>query len=29
VKPEIAAVLGRRDQLLFTPEMAQQLREQS
>jgi len=29
VKPEIAAVLGRRDQLLFTPETAQQLREQS
>jgi hypothetical protein len=28
VKPEIAAVLGRRDQLLFTPETAQQLREQ-
>jgi hypothetical protein len=29
VKPVIAAVLGRRDQLLFTPETAQQLREQS
>jgi hypothetical protein len=29
VKPEIAAVLGRPDQLLFTPEMAQQLHEQS
>jgi hypothetical protein len=28
VKPEIAAVLGRRDQLLFTPETAQQLRDQ-
>ena len=28
VKPEIAAVLGRRAQLLFTPETAQQLREQ-
>jgi hypothetical protein len=29
VKPEIAAVLGRRDQLLFTPETARQLRAQS
>ena len=29
VKPEIAAVLGRRDQLLFTPETARQLREQN
>jgi hypothetical protein len=29
VKPEIAAVLARRDQLLFTPEAAQQLREQN
>jgi len=29
VKPEIAAVLGRRDQLLLTPETAQQLREQN
>ena len=29
MKPEIAAVLGRRDQLLFTPETARQLREQN
>jgi hypothetical protein len=29
VKPEIAAVFGRRDQLLFTPETARQLREQN
>jgi hypothetical protein len=29
VKPEIAAVLARRDQLLFTPETARQLREQN
>ncbi len=29
VKPEIAAVLGRRDQLLLSPETAQQLREQN
>ncbi len=28
VKPEIAAVLARRDQLLLTPETAQQLRQQ-